>query len=517
MSQSHQPQGDGPLRKERIDLQRKVSLKFKEFQGFVTEFSENLSTGGMFIRTNSPQPPGSMFDFEFTLGEDTTLIHGLGEVVWVREEDEGFDRPSGMGVRFLSLDPDSRQLIDQIVARRKERESGASQSLLSPEEGWGMEDAAAEGVESDPGLDFGMDLGGDSEEERTPEPGLDTETGVRGGSEPAPEPSGSPALAMDRGEDRTAAPKRPTGPSPYARSYRSTAGGAQASSSKGRRFVLAGLVTVALVVAALAAAVLFFPDTVMDWLLGGDGGGEEVATRPATGARSGAGAGEVPGVRPDGEAAARPEPRPESPPEPVDEPGSRSDPRAGSEPESDSADRSPSTGVGAGADVDVVAEAPRPAESAPSRDPRAEPEPGTASEPADPAPVPPTPEEERFTRVQNITWQELDDQLLVTIHLDGAVEEWEYSHTRLGVPPPRELIRIRGIREAFPRTTIPVAAGLVERVRTGFHPQRGESEDELHVVLDLESADVVLERSEAGAREIRLYLSREPAGETRER
>jgi hypothetical protein len=52
-----------------------------------------------------------------------------------------------------------------------------------------------------------------------------------------------------------------------------------------------------------------------------------------------------------------------------------------------------------------------------------------------------------------------------------------------------------------------VAAGLVERVRTGFHPQRGE--DELHVVLDLEDSSVFLERSEAGDREIRLYLTRE--------
>ncbi len=516
MSQSHQPQDHGPLRKERIDLQRKVSLKFKEFQGFVTEFSENLSTGGMFIRTSSPQPPGSMFDFEFTLGEDTMLIHGLGEVVWVREEDEGFDRPAGMGVRFLSLDPDSRQLIDQIVARRKERESGASQSLLSPEEGWGMEDAAAEGVATGPGPDFGMDLGGDSGEDRGRDAGLETGTGSEAGSEPAPEPPGQPPLVMDRGEDRTAAPKRPTGPSPYARSYRSTAGVAQASSSKGRRFVLASLLVVAVVVAALAGAVLFFPETVMDSLLGEDGGGEEVVTLPAADARSGDG----PGEPPDGGTPAGPAPRRESAQEPVAEPPSRMEPRPGSESDREpgsasGADRSPSAGSAVA--VEEAADAAAPVEPVPPPDARAEPERATDSAPAEPAPVPPTPEEARFTRVQNITWQELDDQLLVTIHLDGAVEEWEYTHTRLGVPPPRELIRIRGIREAFPRTTIPVAADLVERVRTGFHPQRGETEDELHVVLDLESGDVVLERSEAGAREIRLYLSREPAGEARER
>jgi hypothetical protein len=124
--------------------------------------------------------------------------------------------------------------------------------------------------------------------------------------------------------------------------------------------------------------------------------------------------------------------------------------------------------------------------------------------------VPPAPEEDPFTRVQNITWEDRRDELLITIHLDGAVEEWDYAHARLEAPP-RELIRIRGVRERFPRSTIPVAAGFVQRVRTGFHP-KGRStrdEDELHVVLDLEDPAVFLERSEAGNREIRLYLTRE--------
>ncbi|MDX1996585.1 MAG: TIGR02266 family protein [Thermoanaerobaculia bacterium] len=112
------PDASYPPRDGRIHLQRKISLKFKEFRGFVTEFSDNLSLGGMFIRTTTPAPIGTVFDFEFCLEEGEPLIHGIGQVIWVRERDEGFDHPAGIGVRFLFVDPEGRQLIERMVADR---------------------------------------------------------------------------------------------------------------------------------------------------------------------------------------------------------------------------------------------------------------------------------------------------------------------------------------------------------------------------------------------------------------
>lgn len=112
------PDASYPPRDERVNLKRKISLKFKEFRGFVTEFSDNLSLGGMFIRTTTPAPIGTVFDFEFCLEEGEPLIHGIGQVIWVRERDMGFDHPAGIGVRFLFVDPEGRQLIERMVADR---------------------------------------------------------------------------------------------------------------------------------------------------------------------------------------------------------------------------------------------------------------------------------------------------------------------------------------------------------------------------------------------------------------
>lgn len=100
----------------RVPLERKVILKFHHFGGFFVEYSANISLSGMFITTDSPKPAGSVFIFEIWLGDESKLVHGLGEVVWVRQEDEGPGRPVGMGVRYLKLDEESRAIIERIVA-----------------------------------------------------------------------------------------------------------------------------------------------------------------------------------------------------------------------------------------------------------------------------------------------------------------------------------------------------------------------------------------------------------------
>src|SRR3954451_13631550 len=88
------------LERRRVPLERKISLKFKEFRGFITEYSENISLGGMFIRTSATKPLGTIFDSELSLTDDCRLVQGIGEVVWARPGDDTEERPGGMGIRF---------------------------------------------------------------------------------------------------------------------------------------------------------------------------------------------------------------------------------------------------------------------------------------------------------------------------------------------------------------------------------------------------------------------------------
>ena len=97
-----------------------IEIRFKLFDEFVEEVSENLSPSGMFIRAHRPLPPGSRFVFQFQLGDDFSLFQGTAEVVWTRRRAEGPDRLAGMGVRFLKLDLTSQKMVRRLVSQRQE-------------------------------------------------------------------------------------------------------------------------------------------------------------------------------------------------------------------------------------------------------------------------------------------------------------------------------------------------------------------------------------------------------------
>ncbi len=107
-----------PIPAPRIALERKISLRFPHFRGFLTEYCSNVSITGMFIQSSQPRPPGEILDFEFNLIDGLQLIRGTGEIIWVRLDDEGEQLPAGMGIRFLRLDAQSRRLIRWAVEKQ---------------------------------------------------------------------------------------------------------------------------------------------------------------------------------------------------------------------------------------------------------------------------------------------------------------------------------------------------------------------------------------------------------------
>ena len=104
-----------------MPLEREVVLEFEHFSSFISEYSANISLGGMFVKTEKPRLPETVFRFEVRLADDAPLIAGLAKVLWVREAAEGDDRPRGMGVRFLQLEDVGRELIEQIVREHMAR------------------------------------------------------------------------------------------------------------------------------------------------------------------------------------------------------------------------------------------------------------------------------------------------------------------------------------------------------------------------------------------------------------
>ncbi len=107
----------------RAPLSLLVQYRFDSFDDFLSEYSADMSTGGMFIRTEEPRKVGSMIYLQFALKDGSKLIEGLGRVVHVTPP--GSDRVPGMGVEFVNFDEPSLELIEEIVADRLERASEA--------------------------------------------------------------------------------------------------------------------------------------------------------------------------------------------------------------------------------------------------------------------------------------------------------------------------------------------------------------------------------------------------------
>ena len=64
-SPSRRPLLGASLREStRIDCEREVSLRFESLEGFMTEFSVNISTTGMFTRSHEPRPAGTLLGFD---------------------------------------------------------------------------------------------------------------------------------------------------------------------------------------------------------------------------------------------------------------------------------------------------------------------------------------------------------------------------------------------------------------------------------------------------------------------
>ncbi len=111
-----------------------VSLNVRYKSATVDEFIDNhasdVSKGGIFIKTSTPFPQGTLLKFEIRLAGDQSVIAGVGRVVWKREPAIAKpESPAGMGVKFIKLDDASRAVIDKLVATREDAGHAYSSEL----------------------------------------------------------------------------------------------------------------------------------------------------------------------------------------------------------------------------------------------------------------------------------------------------------------------------------------------------------------------------------------------------
>lgn len=101
----------------RVPFFRKILYKFETLDQFKSEFANDISLGGMFIKTDKPEPIGTVIYLEFDLKDGSKILSGFGKVVRVNPTGNP-DYDPGMGVEFLKFDEESIARIRQLITER---------------------------------------------------------------------------------------------------------------------------------------------------------------------------------------------------------------------------------------------------------------------------------------------------------------------------------------------------------------------------------------------------------------
>ena len=94
----------------------RLKVEYECVEDFLTDYSANLSVGGMFIETSRPLPLGTRFHLRFSLPGFSEPLDSDAEVRWVLDEAVG-PIPCGMGVCFENMSDQDTDKIRALLAR----------------------------------------------------------------------------------------------------------------------------------------------------------------------------------------------------------------------------------------------------------------------------------------------------------------------------------------------------------------------------------------------------------------
>ena len=101
--------------RDEVRTVKSLSLKYRDRQSFITSYSTNISSGGLFIKTEKPFPNGEKFLLNLQLPNIPEPLKINCEVVWVRAKRDEERKPLGMGVKFCEMSKNDSQILKKYL------------------------------------------------------------------------------------------------------------------------------------------------------------------------------------------------------------------------------------------------------------------------------------------------------------------------------------------------------------------------------------------------------------------
>jgi len=90
--------------RQHIRVVTDLEVQYEDKESFVEAYAGDVSSGGLFVKTETPLKRGEELWLELRLPELPEPIRVKSEVVWAREEgQEAFNLDAGMGLKFLEI------------------------------------------------------------------------------------------------------------------------------------------------------------------------------------------------------------------------------------------------------------------------------------------------------------------------------------------------------------------------------------------------------------------------------
>ncbi len=104
-----------PDKRESERLPVDVKVDYRTVGSFITDYTKDLSKGGIFIKTSLPLEVGTRVRLRLTLPDGDAPFALDGVVKWVSTLREREKHPSGMGVEFVDFSDEVKNKIENLI------------------------------------------------------------------------------------------------------------------------------------------------------------------------------------------------------------------------------------------------------------------------------------------------------------------------------------------------------------------------------------------------------------------
>ena len=96
-----------------------LEVDYASEDNYLFAYITDISATGIFVRTTSPEEPGTRLNLRFRVDDQAAPIEVEGEVIWVNPYRPGApdNLHPGMGIRFVALDDEIRDHLLELVRR----------------------------------------------------------------------------------------------------------------------------------------------------------------------------------------------------------------------------------------------------------------------------------------------------------------------------------------------------------------------------------------------------------------